>query len=70
MALNPSVKAELCGSSHSCLYLTEAELRVASTLQVRVQILPAAKPRIFKGAVFDSSGHLSAATVKSLFIEK
>lgn len=53
MALNPSVKAELCSIQPSCLDLTEAELLVASTLQVRVQILYAAKPRIFQGAVFD-----------------
>lgn len=53
MALNPSVKAELRSFQPSCLHLTEAELLVASTLQVRVQILYATKPRIFQGAVFD-----------------
>lgn len=51
MALNPSVKAELRSFQLSCLHLTEAEPLVASTLQV--QILYAAKPRIFQGALFN-----------------
>lgn len=46
MVLNPSVKAQLCSLKSSFLHLTNADLLVASILQIPFQIPYVSEPRI------------------------